>query len=147
MTDEGEGRTEGDSERKRKSPKRKRKPGKKARKEEMARRRARLSPGRRRIPTFAVAHPVRRDVLRLYIEKGESFSPTQVAKLLDRPLGIIMYHVAVLHRVGILEPVEEKTHAAERPYSSTVKDNPSIALLPDEDTEADDEDGANEQGK
>jgi DNA-binding transcriptional ArsR family regulator len=83
---------------------RKGRPGKRARKAEQARPRRR--PTRRRsraILVKAMAHPVRRRLLRGISEEGAPLSPAQLAKTFDLPLGVVTYHAGVLQRCGAVE--------------------------------------------
>ncbi|HEY8810578.1 MAG TPA: helix-turn-helix domain-containing protein [Solirubrobacterales bacterium] len=79
-------------------------PGKRARKAEQPRPRRR--PARRRsraILVKAMAHPVRRLMLREINAGNAPLSPAQLAKTFDLPLGVVTYHATVLQRCGAVE--------------------------------------------
>lgn len=79
-------------------------PGKRMPKAEQPR--PRRGPTRRRsraILVKAMAHPVRRRLLREISEEGAPLSPAQLAKTFDLPLGLVTYHAAVLQRCGAVE--------------------------------------------
>ena len=63
----------------------------------------------------AVQHPVRREILRLAVEMGEKFSPTQASKALEVDLSVVSYHVKVLSDKGLL------TLVSKRPTPSSVE--------------------------
>ncbi len=78
-------------------------PGKRAR---TPRPRARRKPLRRRsraILVKAVAHPVRRLMLREINAGAVPLSPAHLAKALDLPLAVATYHAAVLQKCGAVE--------------------------------------------
>ena len=78
-------------------------PGKKPRQEEAPPRRRRANGRSRGILVKAMAHPLRRRMLRAISEEGAPLSPTQLAKAFDLPLALITYHAAVLQRCGAVE--------------------------------------------
>lgn len=143
MTDEGEGPRKGRPGRKRGEPGKKGgKPGKKARKTGVPRRR-KISRGRWRANLiFAIAHPVRRGIMRLYVEHDEPLSPAQIAKMLDLPTATIAYHVSVLKRLGALEAAvkPQAPGPIDQVYDSAVEDDPPIETLLDETKDVDEED-------
>jgi DNA-binding transcriptional ArsR family regulator len=49
----------------------------------------------------ALAHPLRIRILAMLAERRAS--PTQLAKLLDLPVGKVSYHVRTLHKLGVIE--------------------------------------------
>jgi DNA-binding transcriptional ArsR family regulator len=53
----------------------------------------------------AVQHPVRREILRLAVERDEKISPTQASRTLDVDLSVVSYHVKVLTDKGVLSLV------------------------------------------
>lgn len=82
---------------------RKGRPGKRTRKAEQPL--PRRKPVRRRsraILVKAMAHPVRRLMLR-EINGSAPLSPAQLAKILDLPLAVATYHAAVLQKCGAVE--------------------------------------------
>jgi DNA-binding transcriptional ArsR family regulator len=78
-------------------------PGKRPRQEEVPPRRRRANGRSRGILVKAMAHPLRRRMLRAIGEEGALLSPAQLAKTFDLPLGLIAYHAAVLQRCGAVE--------------------------------------------
>jgi DNA-binding transcriptional ArsR family regulator len=79
-------------------------PGKRTRKAERPPPRKR--PTRRRsraILIKAMAHPVRRRLLREINAGNAPLSPAQLAKTFDLPLGVVTYHATVLQRCGAVE--------------------------------------------
>jgi DNA-binding transcriptional ArsR family regulator len=68
--------------------------------------RPRRRPTRRRsraILIKAMAHPLRRRLLREISAGNAPLSPAQLAKTFDLPLGVVVYHTAVLQRCGAVE--------------------------------------------
>ncbi len=83
---------------------RKGRPGKRARKAEQPRPRGRSTRRRSRaILIKAMAHPVRRRLLREINAGNAPLSPAQLAKAFDLPLGVVAYHATVLQRCGAVE--------------------------------------------
>jgi len=137
MADAGEERKKG------KPRQKKGKLDKKAREARAARRRQKQPNGRRRVNLIvAIAHPLRRRILRMIHEWGEPASPAQVAGALGRPIGTVAYHANVLRRLGAVEPTGEKQvrSAVEHVYDSTIEEDPPIETLLEETKEVDDED-------
>ena len=132
-----------DEERKRgKAGQRKGKPSKKARKAR-ASRRLRKPNGRRRANLIsAIAHPLRRRILRVIADGGESCSPAQIAEELALPTGTVAYHARVLWRFGAVEPAgqQQVRGAVEHFYDTTIEDDPPIEALLEETREVDDGD-------
>jgi DNA-binding transcriptional ArsR family regulator len=97
--------TEGRGERgKNRRTRKKGRPGKRAPRAE--RPQSRRRPARRRSRSIlfkAMAHPLRRRLLREISAEGAPISPAQLARTFDLPLGIVAYHAAVLHRCGAVE--------------------------------------------
>jgi DNA-binding transcriptional ArsR family regulator len=84
-------------------------PGKRTPKAERPRRRRR--PALRRghaILAKAMAHPLRRLMLREINAGGAPRSPAQLAKMFDLPLAVVTYHATVLQRCGAVEVAAEK---------------------------------------
>lgn len=50
-------------------------------------------------------HPLRRRILREIDGAAGPLSPTQLARAFDLPLGVVVYHIAVLQKCGALETV------------------------------------------
>jgi DNA-binding transcriptional ArsR family regulator len=91
---------------------------------------------------WAIAHPVRRRVLRALTDLGEPGSPVQMARRFELPVSAVAYHVTILRRFGALELVEEQMArgAVEHFYSSTIEDDPPIEALLEETRLADEGD-------
>jgi DNA-binding transcriptional ArsR family regulator len=53
----------------------------------------------------ALAHPLRRKILRKMIEDEQETTPRDLARHLTESLGKLSYHVRVLARCGAIEPV------------------------------------------
>lgn len=83
---------------------------------------------------FAIAHPLRRRILRRLGERDKPTSPIQLADDLDGPLGKIAYHVRVLWRLGALSAAgeEQVRGAVEHFYMSTIENDPPIETLLEE---------------
>jgi DNA-binding transcriptional ArsR family regulator len=90
---------------------------------------------------LAIAHPLRRRILRRLGERGEPTSPIQLAEELQGPLGKIAYHVRVLWRLGAVSAAGEQQvrGAVEHFYLSTIKDDPPIETLLEETRKEDEE--------
>jgi len=117
------------------------KPGKKAR-QARARRRKEPSSKQRANLIWAIAHPLRRRILRAIADGGESLSPAQVARELGLPIGTVAYHARILWRFGAVEPAGEQQvrGAVEHFYDTTIEDDPPIETLLEETREVDEED-------
>lgn len=50
---------------------------------------------------MALAHAIRRDII-VALARGTT-SPTEIAAVLERPLGVVAYHVRMLVSYGVLE--------------------------------------------
>lgn len=139
----------GDEQRKGEPGKKKGKPGKKARKAKASKRRTVSDSRRRANMIYAIAHPLRRCVLRQFNESEEPLSPVQVGRMLNLPTGLVAYHVTVLKRLGALEPVVEQQvrGAIEHFYDSTIEDDPPIETLLEETKDVDEEDLKEMEGK
>lgn len=106
--------------------------------------RRKRSPGQRRAMLIkAIAHPLRRRILRQMADAGKPLSPVQLSKALGMPLGMVVYHATVLRICGALEPAGERQvrGAIEHFYETTIEDDPPIEALLDETREADEKDG------
>jgi len=57
---------------------------------------------------FALAHPLRRRILRQMLDCEASVSPSGLAATLGKQLNRVSYHVAVLTHCGAIELVETK---------------------------------------
>lgn len=56
----------------------------------------------------ALRHPLRRSLLRRYLESTENLSPRELADLEKESLSLVSYHVRELVRLGALELVDAK---------------------------------------
>lgn len=104
-------------------------------------RRREMSEGRRRVHMIlAIAHPLRRRMLRMIVERGEPLNPTQMAKEFELPVGTITYHARVLWHFEAVEPTRERQArgAVEHFYEVTIDNDPPIETLLEETREADD---------
>lgn len=89
----------------------------------------------------AIAHPLRRRILRLLHHRGKPAGPAQIAKGLGLPVGTVGYYMRVLQRYGAVEPVGKRQArgAIEHLYDSTIEDDPPIESLLEETREVDEE--------
>jgi DNA-binding transcriptional ArsR family regulator len=120
---------------------RKRKPqlSEEARRARAARRRERAE-GRSRVQMIlAIAHPLRRRMLRMIVKQGEPLSPAQMAREFGLPVGTITYHAKVLWHFEAVEPIRDPqaAGAAEHRYEATIENDPPIETLLEETREAD----------
>jgi DNA-binding transcriptional ArsR family regulator len=53
----------------------------------------------------AMAHPLRRRILRRMVDGGGDISPRELADSLDQPLSRLSYHVKILAKCGAVELV------------------------------------------
>lgn len=100
------------------------------------------SDGERRADLIdAIAHRVRRRILRVLVARREQISPTRLAKELDLQPGLVAYHVRVLRTLGAVKPTDERMvrGAIEHFYETTIEDDPPIETLLEETREVDDE--------
>lgn len=88
----------------------------------------------------AIAHPVRRRVLRA-VAGEEPRRPVQMAEELGSPASMVAYHARVLRRLGAIKPAAERDGEGhlEHLYESTIEDDPPIETLLEETREADEE--------
>src|SRR5215212_7516565 len=56
----------------------------------------------------AMAHPLRRRILRWMVDNGGDVSPRELADSLDQPLSRLSYHVKILAKCGAIEPAGTK---------------------------------------
>lgn len=81
----------------------------------------------------AVQHPLRREILRLAVERGERFSPTQASRALEQDLSVVSYHVKVLTDKGVLTLVSKRpTHSSvEHFYApiSSALEHPIVRVI------------------
>jgi DNA-binding transcriptional ArsR family regulator len=82
-------------------------------------------PARQRDPEEALLrvlrHPLRRRLLRLYVEKKGMLSPKELADSTKKPLSSVGYHVRVLAEQGAVEIVAEQQRrgSVEHFYEAT----------------------------
>ena len=91
----------------------------------------------------AIAHQLRRRIMRLLGDLREQSSPTKIAEEFDMHVGTVGYHVRVLEQLGAVELTDEKMvrGAVEHFYKTTIDDDPPIEALLEETREVDDERG------
>jgi DNA-binding transcriptional ArsR family regulator len=79
----------------------------------------------------ALNHELRRRILRVLHERGESRSPIQLSRQLEKPLSNISYHVRVLERLGALAETDQEQvrGALERFYASAVAGDPEVLAM------------------
>jgi DNA-binding transcriptional ArsR family regulator len=114
------------------------KPGKKT-----AKRRVRPTmsePSRQRANLiWAIAHPLRRRVLRTLARSEETCSPTQMSRQFDLGVSAVAYHIQILQKCGAVELADEQMArgAVEHFYATKIVDDPPIEALLEETREAD----------
>jgi predicted transcriptional regulator len=84
--------------------------------------------------TWAIAHRVRRQILRALAESDGPCSPMQMSRELGAGVSPIAYHVTILRRFGAIELAEEQMArgAVEHFYASKIKNDPPIEALLEE---------------
>ncbi len=89
----------------------------------------------------AIAHPLRRRILRVLGDRREQSSPAKMAKEFDLHVGTVGYHVRVLEELGAIRLTDEGMvrGAVEHFYETTIEDDPPIETLLEETREVDDE--------
>ncbi|MDQ2631432.1 MAG: helix-turn-helix domain-containing protein [Actinomycetota bacterium] len=70
---------------------------------------------------FLLRHPLRKRLLRLFVEEGEGLSPKELADFTKQPLVNVAMHVRVLRDQGAVELVRERPSrgAVEHFYKAT----------------------------
>jgi DNA-binding transcriptional ArsR family regulator len=103
--------------------------------------RGNLDGGHRADLINAIAHPLRRRILRRLADRGEQSSPTKIAREFHLHVGMIGYHIRVLLELGAVELSDEQMvrGAVEHFYETTIDDDPPIETLLEETREVDDE--------
>jgi predicted transcriptional regulator len=94
--------------------------------------------------TWAIAHRVRRQILRTLAESEGPRSPMQISREFGVGVSPIAYHVSILRRFDAIELAEEKMArgAVEHFYASKIKNDAPIEALLEETRLADEaEDG------
>jgi DNA-binding transcriptional ArsR family regulator len=87
----------------------------------------------------ALNHPSRRRILRLMLDGRRRFSPVELGRKLDMPVGEASYHVRLLcdlHAVA-QAGTQRVRGALQRFYEATIDDDPPIEALLEETEEAD----------
>jgi Helix-turn-helix domain len=141
MAGEGEEK-KGKSDRKRDNASKKEgKAGRKARKARGSRGGKKPNGQQRADLISAIAHPLRRCILRVLHDWREPGGPAQIARELGLPVGTVVYHVRVLWRYGAVGTAGEQQvrGAIEHFYDSTIEDDPPIETLLEETREVDEE--------
>src|SRR5512146_395785 len=82
----------------------------------------------------AIAHRLRRRILRLLGDQREQTSPTRLAKELGLQPGLVAYHIRVLRTFGAVKPTDERMvrGAIEHFYETTIENDPPIETLLEE---------------
>jgi DNA-binding transcriptional ArsR family regulator len=57
---------------------------------------------------FLLRHPLRRELLRLYVKEDTSLSPKQLSDFTKKHLSVVGYHVRELAKQGAVELVETR---------------------------------------
>lgn len=103
------------------------------------------NPGWRRADLInAIAHPLRRRILRLLADRGEQSSPARIGTEFQLHVGTVGYHIRVLEELGAVELTDEGMvrGAVEHFYETTIVDDPPIEALLEETREVDEEVGS-----
>jgi DNA-binding transcriptional ArsR family regulator len=89
---------------------------------------------------LAIAHPLRRRMLRALVDSDEALSLSQLAQDVDLPVATVRYHANVLCGLGAAEPTKPgpDRDQSERFYDATVDGDPRIEALLEETRRADD---------
>jgi DNA-binding transcriptional ArsR family regulator len=92
--------------------------------------------------TWAIAHRMRRQILRTLAESEGPRSPMQISRELGAGVSPVAYHVTILRRFGAIELAEEQMArgAVEHFYASKVEEDPPIETLLEETRLADEDD-------
>lgn len=113
------------------------KPGKKAK---GSGRPPRNEPSRQRANLiWAIAHPLRRRVLRTLAGSEEACSPTQMSRQFGLEVSAVAYHLQILQKCGAVELADEQIArgAVEHFYATKIVDDPPIEALLEETRDAD----------
>jgi DNA-binding transcriptional ArsR family regulator len=70
---------------------------------------------------FLLRHPLRRELLRLYVKEGGSLSPKQLSDFTSKHLSLVGYHVRELAKHGAVELVgtQPRRGSVEHFYEAT----------------------------
>jgi len=90
---------------------------------------------------WAIAHRVRRQILRALAASDGPRSPMQISRELGVEVSPIAYHVTILRKFGAIELADERMArgAVEHFYALKIVDDPPIEALLEETRLADDE--------
>lgn len=79
----------------------------------------------------AVAHPLRRQILRTLHDVGEARSPAELREVYGLPVSHVSYHVKVLRECGAVALTDTRPvrGALEHFYASTVAENESVIAI------------------
>jgi|SRR6185436_17306013 len=79
----------------------------------------------------AMAHPLRRRILRHMVATSAEISPRELADDLDQTLNKVSYHVLILARCGTVEPTGTKQvrGSTQHFYRATVEDEWAMLAL------------------
>jgi hypothetical protein len=99
--------------------------------------------GKSELLGLAVAHPVRRRILRSIAGEGEGRSPTQIARSLDLPVAVAVYQMTVLSKCRAVRPAgeEQAPGGAEHLYDAVLDGDSSLEALLEQTREADERAG------
>jgi DNA-binding transcriptional ArsR family regulator len=90
---------------------------------------------------WAIAHPLRRRVLRALADSEKAGSPTQMSRRLGLGVSAVAYHVQILQKCGAVELADEQMArgAVEHFYATKIVDDPPIEALLEETRRADED--------
>lgn len=90
---------------------------------------------------WAIAHPVRRRILRALSKSKDPRSPMQLSRSFELPLSAVAYHVNILRKFGGVKLTDERMArgAVEHFYETTIDEDPPIEALLDETRLADED--------
>jgi DNA-binding transcriptional ArsR family regulator len=77
--------------------------------------------GREEVLMFLLGHPLRKRLLKLYVEANEMRSPKQLSVPVNKDVSIVSYHVRILAEHGAVELVDTQPRrgAIEHFYKAT----------------------------
>jgi|GEM_PF-1823217 len=93
--------------------------------------------------TWAIAHRIRRDILRALAASDGPRSPIQISRDSGAEINQIAYHAQILRDLGAMKLAEEHMArgAVEHFYASTIKADPVFGTLLEETRLADEQEG------
>jgi DNA-binding transcriptional ArsR family regulator len=91
---------------------------------------------------WAIAHPLRRRILRVLANRERPRSPMQMSREFGVPVSAVAYHVTILRNLDAVELADEQMArgAVEHFYETTIEDDPPIEALLEETRPVDEED-------